>query len=392
MKRTSVVVVRYSEIGLKGGNRRDFEKLLVRNVKHVLKELPHGPVERPRGRIVVRDPVDPDAAARAAAAVFGVASVSPALSTERSIDAIVPAARAVLSDFLADRPAGGDVTFRVSARRSDKTFPLNSMEMERKLGGEMLPLFPCLKVKLNRPDLVLGVEVREKEALVFCRQIEGPGGLPVGSQGTAVSLLSGGIDSPVASWMTMKRGTRVILMNYHSHPFISDASRTKVEKIARSLGRFQRGTRLFVAPFAPIQVAIKKSCPEPLRTILYRRMMVRLAERLAEQEGALALVTGESLGQVASQTLENIRAIGDAATLPILRPLIGFDKTEAIALARRIGTYDISIEPYPDCCTVFQPRKPKIKATLDEVVRAEEAIDVEELVAESFSGLDEMVF
>ncbi len=392
MKHLPVVVVRYSEIGLKGGNRRDFEKLLVRNLKHVLKDLPHGPVERPRGRVVVRDPGDPAALARAAASVFGVASVSPALSTEQTIDEIVDASRVVLGDFMAENPGDSLLPFRVSGRRSEKRFPLNSMELERLLGGKMLPLFPRLKVDLSRPEVVLGVEVREKEALVFCRQIEGPGGLPVGSQGTAVALLSGGIDSPVAAWMTMKRGTRVIFMNYHSYPFISEASRTKVEKIARSLGRFQRGTLLVIAPFAPIQVAIKKECPEQLRTILYRRMMIRLAERLAEREGALALVTGESLGQVASQTLENIRAIGEAAALPLLRPLIGFDKSETIDLARRIGTYDISIEPYPDCCTVFQPRKPKIKATLEEVERAEEALDIEGLVDESFSSLDEERF
>jgi thiamine biosynthesis protein ThiI len=266
------------------------------------------------------------------------------------------------------------------------------MEFSASLGAALIREFPRLKVDLHTPRLTLGVEVRREEALVYARRLKGPGGIPVGTMGSAVVLLSGGIDSPVAAWLTMKRGTRALFMTFHSYPFLSEASLGKVEELVKRLARFQNGAALFVTPFADIQVAVKKDCPEPLRTVLYRRMMVRLACRLARREGALALVTGESVGQVASQTLENIRAIGAVAEFPVLRPLIGFDKTESIDLARRIGTYDISIQPYPDCCTVFQPRHPRIRSTLAEVEEAEEALAVDALVDEAFAGVEQRIF
>ncbi len=388
MNPSPVLIVRYSEIGLKGGNRSFFEKALVANLKHALRKEGHGPVERPHGRIIVRRPDDPEKAAAAAAEVFGVSSVSAGKSTGIDLDEITGAALVLIGEAL-DRISGSDrVPFRVESRRSDKSFPLNSMELSARIGASCLEAHNRLKVDLNEPAVTLGVEIRKDEAIVYSHRIEGPGGLPVGTAGKAVVLLSGGIDSPVAAWMTMKRGTRVVCINYHSYPFLPEESRIKVERIAKELSRFQRGLAVFFAPFADIQVAIKKECPEPLRTVLYRRMMLRLAERLALREGALAVVTGESLGQVASQTLENIRTIGGATRFPILRPLIGFDKTETIARARLIGTYDISIEPHPDCCTVFQPKKPKIKTTLEEAELAEKALDIDRLVGESFAGLD----
>jgi len=386
------LVVRYSEIGLKGGNRREFEKALAANLKHALRGLDHGPVERPRGRIVVRSPADPDRCAAAAAEVFGVASVSPAVSCAPEAGAIERTARMLAEQALDRIPGDGAVPFRVESRRSDKSFRPTSMELSAHLGGVLLEGFPRLVVDLHGPRITLGVEVRREEALLFIRSLEGPGGLPVGTMGNAVALLSGGIDSPVASWLTMKRGTRVIFMTFHSYPFISEASLDKVKNLVRRLAHFQHGAVLYVTPFTDIQVAIKRECPEPLRTVLYRRMMMRLASRLARSEGALALVTGESVGQVASQTLENINAIGAAADYPILRPLIAFDKTESIDLARRIDTYDISILPFPDCCTVFQPRHPRIKSTLAEVEEAEKALAVDALLDEAFAGLERKTF
>jgi tRNA uracil 4-sulfurtransferase len=387
-----VLVVRYSEIGLKGGNRRLFEKALAANLKHALKPIDHGPVERPRGRIIVRGPSDPEEAALKAAEVFGVASVSPGLSVAPIPEVISRVAHDLVREALARRVGRDTVTFRVTSRRTDKTFPHSSMEYSSLLGGELLLAFPRLAVDLRTPDLTVGVEVRADEALVFCRRFDGPGGIPIGTMGKVVSLLSGGIDSPVASWLAMKRGARVLFITFNSYPFTSEASQKKTESLVQRLAHFQRGAPLFVVPFTDIQVAIKKACPEQLRTILYRRMMFRLAGRLAGSEGALALVTGESLGQVASQTLENIGVIAEPAGFPVLRPLICFDKTEAITLARRIGTYDISIQPFPDSCTVFQPRKPKIRATLEETERAEEALDVDALLSEAFDGVEKKIF
>ncbi len=387
-----VIVIRYSEIGLKGRNRPEFEKALVSNVKHALRGQQHGPVERPHGRLVVRDPADPARAAAAIAQVFGVASVSPGISVDADLETIFRHAPRLIEEALALFAGNDEVPFRVTCQRSHKAFEHTSMDVASRLGAELLQSFGRLKVDLNNPSLTFGVEIRRSEALLFSRRIEGPGGMPVGCLGSAVTLLSGGIDSPVAAWLAMKRGARMLFINYHSYPFISARSLTKVEELVQCLARFQRGAALFVAPFADIQVAIKKACPEPLRTVLYRRMMVRLANRLATREGALALVTGESLGQVASQTLENIRCIGAVADYPVLSPLISYDKTEIIALARRIGTYDISIQPHPDCCTVFQPRKPKIAASIDEVERAETALDVESLVSAAFDGLEKKVF
>ena len=387
-----VIVIRYSEIGLKGRNRPDFEKALVANVKHALRGQQHGPVEHPHGRLVVRDPADPPKAAAATAEVFGVASVSPGVSVAADLDTISRQAPHLVEDALAQCTGEGDVPFRVTCQRSDKSFCHNSMEVASRLGAELLGSFQRLKVDLKNPRITLGVEIRRDEALLFSRRIEGPGGMPVGSLGNAVTLLSGGIDSPVAAWLAMKRGARMLFINYHSYPFISGASLTKVEGLVQRLAHFQRGAALFVAPFADIQVAIKQACPEPLRTVLYRRMMVRLANRLAARAGAHARVTGASHGPLASQPLENIRCIGAVADYPVLSPLISFDKTEIIALARKIGTYDISIQPFPDCCTVFQPRNPRIAASLEEVEAAERALDVESLVTAAFDGLEKKVF
>jgi len=392
MSDAPVLVVRYAEVGLKGGNRALFEKALVSNLKRALKGFDHGPVERPRGRIIVRSPAEPERVAAAAAKVFGIISVSPGVTTAPDVSSITTAARALFGSDLDGLPRGMTRTFRVQSRRSDKRFPMTSMELSAHLGGILLESFKGLSVDLHAPQMTLGVEVRDTEALLFCRSLAGPGGIPVGTMGRAVVLLSGGIDSPVAAWLTMKRGARAVFIAYHSYPFLSPASLDKVEALVKRLARYQHGADLFVIPFAETQVAIKQACPEPLRTVLYRRMMFRLANMLAAREGALALVTGESLGQVASQTLENIRCIGEVAELPVLRPLICYDKTESIDLARRIGTYEISIQPYPDCCTLFQPRKPRIKASLEEVQRAEADLDVDGLVAAAFDGVERKSF
>jgi thiamine biosynthesis protein ThiI len=304
------------------------------------------------------------------------------------MESLVQGAVRLMEEALDAHPGDDQVLFKVEATRSSKKFPLTSMELNAQLGGRLIERFPRLKARMKNPDLLLLVEVRAEEVLLSTLHGKGPGGLPVGSTGKVMVLLSGGIDSPVAAYMAMKRGARAYYINFHSYPFIPEASLDKTKALVKALSQFQGPSLLYVAPFSDIQVNIKKACPEELRTILYRRMMMRLAEKAARREGALAIVTGESLGQVASQTLENIGCIGAATSLPVLRPLIGMDKTESVALAEVIGTYPISILPQPDCCTVFQPRKPKIRARLDDVEAAEALLDVEGLVEESFAGIE----
>lgn len=387
-----VVVARYGELWLKGKNRGQFERRLQENVRHALRDLGLAGVEvrRDHGQLIVTPPRRVGAVARRLERVFGIASLSLARSVPPRADDIVEAARACLREALESFPAGADpIAFRVDARRSDKSFPLTSPELEVHV-ADALPqdLIQRLRVDLRSPDLTLGVNVRHDRAYVFAERREGAGGLPVGTLGRAICLLSGGIDSPVAAWMTMKRGCEVEFVSFHSHPFLGEASKRKIEQLVRELAAWQSKSRLHVVPFADAQVAIRDAAPEGYRTILYRRMMQRIAARLARKRKAGALVTGESLGQVASQTLENITCIEAASSLPVLRPLIAFDKTETIALSRRIGTFDVSIRPEPDCCTVFQPSKPVIRGRLDRCDEAEAVLDVEGLVERALDGIE----
>ena len=384
------ILIRYGEIGLKGGNRAGFERTLATNIKRALHDFTHGPVERPRGRILVRDVEKPAKVLETVVMLPGIISASIAARTGHDLEAIIRTGAELMEEALAERPGVDPVTFKADTTRSFKAFPMNSMELSAKAGGELLQRFPRLKARMKEPEITLCIEVRDTEVLLSAVHRKGPGGLPVGSTGKVMVLLSGGIDSPVAAYMAMKRGARAYFINFHSYPFIPELSLDKVKALVRHLTVFQGNAMLFVAPFSDIQVAIKKHCHEELRTLLYRRMMMRLAERAAAEAGALAIVTGESLGQVASQTLENIGCIGSATRLPVLRPLVGLDKIEAIAIARRIGTYDISIQPHPDCCTVFQPRKPKIRGKLADMESAEKRLDVQGLVEEAYSRIQRL--
>jgi len=387
---TKDILIRYGEIGIKGKNRSDFEKTLQRNVKRALSGTVHGQVERPRGRIIVRDVKEPAEAQQTVSMLPGIISTSLAMRAGHGMDSILHAAAEIVREAAAVKTGGDPLLFKVETTRSNKAFPLTSMELSSELGGLLIERFPGLKARMKNPELLLNVEVRFDEVLVSGKHMKGPGGLPVDSMGKVVVLLSGGIDSPVAAYMAMKRGARAVFINFHSYPLIPDQSLEKIKNIVRALNAFQGWSSLYTVPFVEIQTAIRDRCPEALRTVLYRRMMTRLACKAADDSGALALVTGESLGQVASQTLENIRCIGDASSLPILRPLIGFDKTEAVDAAKRIGTYEISILPYPDSCTVFMPRHPKIRASLKELEDAECAIDAHGMVDEAFSKTERM--
>ncbi|MCZ6598710.1 MAG: tRNA 4-thiouridine(8) synthase ThiI [Planctomycetota bacterium] len=389
VKSAELVLARYGELWLKGKNRHEFERRLARNVKDALEPIADVRVTRGYAQLEVRADRRLGEISRRLEEVFGIATISPAWGAEPNADAIVATSRTVMAVAMDALPEDRRIPFRVETRRSDKTFPLTSMELDRFVAEHVLPEFgERLKVDLSHPELTLGINVRTKRTFVFAERRPGAGGLPVGTVGRAVCLLSGGIDSPVAAWMAMKRGCVVAFLSFHSYPYLGESSKLKIVKLVRELARWQPRTRLYVAPFTEVQIAIRDHAPEPYRTVLYRRMMQRIAGRVARMEKAGAVVTGESLGQVASQTMENIACIQDAADLPVLRPLIGFDKTEAIALARRIGTYPISILPEPDCCTVFQPSKPVIRGRVERCARAEAQLDVEGLVARAVEGLE----
>jgi len=382
------VVVRYGELALKGGNRPEFERALVRNLKNALKAVSPVSVERQRGRLLVTPQGRAEEVAAQAARVFGVKSVSPAWSSAREPEAIAALARAVFLDALSRLPPGAARTMRVRCKRADKHFPMTSVAFDRWLGERVLSGVEGVRVQLDEPAIELGVEIRPEGVHVFAHRIQGPGGLPVGTQGRGLCLLSGGIDSPVAAWMSMKRGLAVSFIGFHSWPYIGEASKQKVVALARSLATWQSRTRLYVAPFAAVQLAIRERAPEAYRTILYRRMMQRIASRIAERDGHDVLITGESLGQVASQTLDNLRCIELASTRALLRPLIALDKDEIIAVARRIGTFEISNVQEPDCCTVFMPGKPVIRGEPGLCERAEAELDVEGLVAQAVAEVE----
>jgi len=387
-----LVLVRYGELALKGGNRREFIEALVHNMKSAARSISPVKVRRERGRLIVHPERRVEEVAHRLCDVFGISSVSPAWYTTSEPDAIVALARTVVADAFAAVPPGERRTFRVQTRRGEKRFPMNSAELDRYVADRVLDdVADRVRVQLKNPQIVLGIDVRTGGTFVFVERLAGPGGLPVGTLGKALCLFSGGIDSPVAAWMTMKRGCEVPLVSFHAYPYIGESNRRKVVDIARILTRFQPRNHLFVVPFAEIQVAVRDKTPDPYRTVLYRRMMQRIAAGIAAQEGCGALVTGESLGQVASQTLENIACIEDAADLPVIRPLIGFDKEETIRIARRIGTFDRSSQPEPDCCTVFLPSRPVIRGRIDRCEEAEARIDVEGLVARAIDGKELLV-
>lgn len=378
------LIVRYSEITLKGRNRAVFERQLVNNVVRHLK--PHGNyrVRRHNARLLVQGDGDPGPGVDIVRGLPGVVNVSVADLVAREEAPLTEAVLEHVARRLAERPAPAErpLRFRVDVSRKDKRYPLRSMELASRLGRAILDRFEGLKVDLTEPDFTVWVEIWSDAAALYDEKLPGPGGLPVGSSGRVVCLLSGGIDSPVAAYLMMTRGCPVTYVYFHSFPYIGEQSREKVHDLVRFLARYQPESRLYVAPFARAQEAIRDHCPEGLRTVMYRRMMNRVANRLAEREGALALLTGEAVGQVASQTLENIRAIAETADYPVLQPLIGLSKQDIIRIARRIGTYPISIRPFPDCCTLFQPRHPDTHARAERVHRFEAGLPTEELAAE----------
>jgi len=379
------VIVRPGELALKGKNRGYFERLLHENLRHALAAVGAPKVERRHGRFYVGPIADAARAAKRAARVFGVVSTSPAVRCAADADVWAELGAELVGDALRRIPGDSPIKFKVDVKRADKSFPHNSMEVARALGGRILSAHPRLTVDLSSPDLTLGVEIRPEGSFLYLDKLRASGGLPVGCEGRVLALLSGGIDSPVACWLMMKRGCRVDLVHFDSRPFTGPGSLEKVRQLATILDDWQGGTRLLVVPFANIQLATR-DLPNPgYRTVLYRRFMVRIAERLALARKAQALVTGDSLGQVASQTLGNLRVVEAARTtdLPLLRPLLGHDKEETIEIARRIGTFETSIQPFEDCCTLFQPDHPVTSGKPEKAAEIEALVDVTALVTEA---------
>ena len=384
-----VLLVRYTEIHLKGLNRPYFERALADNMKRALRGL-EPKIEREHGRIYVRGISEenfPEAQERLTR-VFGIHSLSPASAVDKDWETVVQAAAELMEKELESRP--GKATFKVLARRSDKHYFMNSDEINRELGGRMLERFPQLSVDVHKPEIKLSVEIRDM-AYVYCSEIPGANGMPTGTAGKASLLISGGIDSPVAGYMMAKRGLTLSAVHFYSYPYTSERARDKVVELTRLVSRYAGEIRLHLVPFTDIQMTIYEKCPEKETTILMRRLMMRIAETIAREEGAQALITGESLGQVASQTLEALAVTNDAVSMPVFRPLIGFDKDEIMDVARRIGTYETSILPYEDCCTVFVPKHPVTKPKLDELRASEAAVDFTEMIEKALENTEVMV-
>ena len=391
------------EIFLKGLNKHYFEERLVANVKRRLKPIGHFRVTYLQSALYIEaadDAADLDAAYDAVRKVFGIATITRAAACEKDKDAITALAKSYLHDAMTAAHS-----FKVETKRSDKRFPMTSIELSQYVGGELAEAFPNTVVDVHDPELTVRLEVREQAAYVHAQAVEAAGGMPVGCNGAAVTLLSGGIDSPVSSYMIAKRGVRLVPVHFFSFPYTSELAKEKVLSLAKELTAYTGRMTLQIVPFTHIQEEIRRACPEEYFTLIMRRFMMRIAEDIAahneckaivtgENLGQIAsqtmeaLITGESLAQVASQTMEAMACTQDVTHLPVLQPLIGMDKRDIVKIAREIGTFDTSILPYEDCCTVFTPRHPKTRPTVAEVAEAESALDIDALVHEAVDGIE----
>lgn len=378
-------LIRYDELALKGKNRILFERQLISNIRS--KSSLDLKVERLWGRILLEGRPPQGIPSVRLDQVFGISSYSPVMKVKSDLSQIQETALKLLKEYLYSKKENVP-TFRIDVRRVDKDFSPNSLEIQKIIAGDILAHFPALKVDLRTPAIEIGVEIRREGAFLYLERTPGLRGLPVGSSAKVLSLLSGGIDSPVASWLMMQRGAPVDFIHFYAYPYVGIQSKEKVIDLARHLRQYQNGSMLFVVSVTEIQEEIQKKCNERFRTILLRRFMHRIAASAAIQCRAKALVTGESVGQVASQTIENIEAIQSATPALILRPLIGFNKQKTIDLAKEIGTYDISIRPFDDCCALFQPKSPATKAKIALVLREEEKLPVSLLAGEALKTME----
>ena len=381
-----IILLKLGEIVLKGLNRRSFEQKLMANVRRRLSHIGNFRVYCLQSTVYVEpesENEDMDEAFEALKKVFGIINLTRAAGCEKDKDAIVKLAVEYLREDMLNAKS-----FKVESKRSDKSFPMTSIQLSQYVGGELAEAYPDTEVDVHNPELTVHIEVRDLAAYVHASPVPGAGGMPVGSNGIAVTLLSGGIDSPVSSYMIAKRGVRLVPVHFFSFPYTSEQAKDKVIELGRQLTEYCGRMTLDVVPFTHIQEEIRDKCPEEYFTLIMRRFMMRIAERIAYNAGAKAIVTGENLGQVASQTMEAMASTQAVIDMPVLQPLIGMDKEEIITLSRKIGTFETSILPYEDCCTVFTPRHPKTPPKLSEVEAAESVLDIDALVDEAFKGIE----
>lgn len=379
MNEQNIFIVRCGEVALKGMNKPYFERMLVERIRKNLKGFDGIDIRRQEGLIFIRSDkaLDSDSIIRETAKVFGVASISKAVEAEPELNAIGKAAVDYMMELIESR---GVSTFKVDAKRADKNFPVKSPEIGRIIGAKILVGCKVLRVDVHNPDVLLHVDVRHDRAYIYEGKVQGFGGLPLGTNGKGLILLSGGIDSPVAAWMMAKRGMLIEAVHFHSYPYTSPRAQQKVEELAQILSSYCGRIRMHVINLLPIQEQIVANCPEEETTILVRRFMMRIAEKIAEKNGCMMLITGENLGQVASQTAEALVVTDACVEKPVMRPLIAMDKVDIMDKAKEIGTYEKSIEPYEDCCTVFLPKHPTTKPRLERILESESRIDCEALI------------
>ena len=385
--KTDLFLLKYGELALKGLNKPVFEKKLLDNIKARLKKIGSFNVFAAQSTIYVepQGEADMEETLTSLKKVFGIANICPAVRCAKTLDDIEKTA----VECLKEEDLKGK-TFKVEAKREDKSFPLNSPQLAAEMGGRILSHYPYLKVDVHNPDILVQVEIR-KDAYVYMKKIKGAGGMPIGTNGKATILLSGGIDSPVAGYMIAKRGVRLEAVHFHSHPYTSDRAKEKVIDLARIMTEYCGNMRVHVIPFTDIQLEIIDKCPKILLTVIMRRMMMRIAEMVAEKTRGQALITGESIGQVASQTMESLNATNSVVSLPVFRPLIGMDKEEIVKISKEIGTYETSILPFEDCCTIFVPKHPKTKPTIEELLEAEKLLPEFEKMLEDAVNNEEVI-
>lgn len=369
--KADIILLKYGEISLKGLNRPMFEKQLLANVAKALAPLGKFSIRKSQSTVYVEplgDDIDMQAATERLSKVFGIVNICPAAKCQKTIKDIERTTLECLSQI----DLNGK-TFKVEAKREDKQFPMNSPQLCRHMGAVILKNTEGLSVDVHNPDILVQIEIR-KEAFIFTQKVSGAGGMPVGTAGRAALLLSGGIDSPVAGWMISKRGVVLDAVHFHSHPYTSDRAKEKVIELAKIMTQYTGPIRLHIVPFTDIQLDIIDKCPKNYLTIIMRRLMMRIAEKIARESGAMALITGESIGQVASQTMESLVVTDNAVDMPVFRPCIGMDKEEIVTISKKIDTYETSILPYEDCCTIFVPKHPKTKPSVAEIQEAEKLL------------------
>ncbi len=380
-----LILIKLGELILKGNNRNRFEDRLMVNIKHALSKTGSYRIEKAQGTMYVtpRDdsPIGP--AVEKIRKVFGITKISPAYACEKNMPSIYAGILEKMSDNLKNAK-----TFKVESKRSDKAFELKSPEISAQTGGFILQNFSNLKVDVKNPDITVNVDIREEYAYIYCEKIPGAGGIPTGMSGKGALLLSGGIDSPVAGWLMAKRGITLEAINFFSYPYTSQRAKEKVLSLADTLQDYAGKIPVHIVPFTDIQLQIKDKCPSDLLTIIMRRFMNRISEKIAKNTGCGVLITGESLAQVASQTMQSMVVTSEVLTMPVLRPVVGLDKFEIIDYARKIGTFETSILPYDDCCTVFVPKRPDITPKLERVIEAESVLDIDALVEEAVAGTE----